>query len=45
MPQTAQAVGESAPEWGSEIGGLGKVKEQVEEIFGITQRYSLFFKG
>jgi len=33
------------PDWDTEIGGLEMVKEQVEEIFGITQRYSLFFKG
>lgn len=39
------SLSESVPDWEREIGGLGKVKEQVEEIFGITQRYSLFFKG
>jgi hypothetical protein len=33
------------PDWESEIGGLQQVKTQVEEIFGVTQRYSLFFKG
>jgi hypothetical protein len=38
-------LSENVPDWASEIGGLTQVKEQVEEIFGITQRYSLFFKG
>eukprot|EP00347_Sterkiella_histriomuscorum_P013019 403366324 len=44
FPQT-QSLSDSVPDWEHEIGGLKMVKEQVEEIFGITQRYSLFFKG
>lgn len=39
------AQGDSVPDWDTEIGGLKSVKEQVEEIFGIPQRYHLFFKG
>jgi hypothetical protein len=36
---------ENVPDWNLDIGGLKAVKQQVEEIFGVTQRYSLFFKG
>jgi hypothetical protein len=27
---------DSVPDWKTEVGGLEKVKEQVEEMFGIT---------
>ena len=40
-----QAAGEGVPDWNTEIGGLAQVKEQVEDMFGVTQRYSAFFKG
>ena len=40
-----QASGENVPDWESEIGGLYHVKEQVEDMFGVTQQYSVFFKG
>ena len=36
---------ESAPDWDTEIGGLSKAKEKVREMFGVTQKYSIFFKG
>lgn len=42
---TSFSITENVPDWQTEIGGLSEVKQQVEEIFGITQRYSLFFKG
>ena len=45
LPAANAAVAEVVPDWQTEIGGLRMIKEQVEEIFGITQRYSLFFKG
>ena len=34
-----------APDWETEIGGLSEVKGIVEDMFGVTQRYNLFFKG
>lgn len=40
-----QVVSDGVPDWDSEIGGLKEVKEQIEEIFGIPQRYHIFFKG
>jgi hypothetical protein len=40
-----QNLGEGVPDWDTEIGGLREAKERIEEIFGITQRYSIFFKG
>ena len=40
-----QAAGEGVPDWSTEIGGLAQVREQVEDMFGVTQRYSAFFKG
>ena len=39
------AAGDNVPDWQTEIGGLADVKEQVEDMFGVTQRYSVFFKG
>ena len=33
------------PDWDTEIGGLFQVKEQVEDMFGVTQQFSVFFKG
>ena len=31
-----QAAGEGVPDWSTEIGGLTQVKEQVEDMFGVT---------
>jgi ATP-dependent 26S proteasome regulatory subunit len=36
---------ESAPDWETEVGGLHEQKMQIEEIFHISQRFALFFKG
>lgn len=36
---------ENAPCWTTEIGGLISAKQIVTEMFGITQKYSLFFSG
>lgn len=33
------------PDWVTEIGGLAHVKASVNDMFGVTQRYSVFFKG
>jgi hypothetical protein len=30
------SLSENVPDWNTEIGGLNLVKEQVEEIFGVT---------
>ncbi len=30
------SLSENVPDWDNEIGGLKMIKEQVEEIFGIT---------
>jgi len=30
------SLSDSVPDWNTEIGGLKQVKEQIEEIFGIT---------
>ena len=40
-----QAAGDNVPDWNTEIGGLLHVKSQVEDMFGVTQQYSVFFKG
>ena len=40
-----QVAGDSVADWETEIGGLKAVKSQVEDIFGVTQRYAAFFKG
>jgi len=46
FPETMQqGAGENVPDWETEIGGLDHVKEQVEDMFGVTQQYSVFFKG
>ena len=46
FPDTIQqASGKNVPDWEKEIGGLGQVKDQVEDIFGVTQQYSVLFKG
>ena len=45
FPQCSQDALESAPDWDADIGGLNKVKEVIEEIFGISQKYSIFFQG
>jgi peroxin-1 len=45
FPKQKTDITESAPDWDTEIGGLIKVKEKVEEIFGLSQKYSVFFKG
>jgi len=34
-----------APDWEAEIGGLKEPKEKIEEIFGVAQKYSMFFQG
>lgn len=36
---------ENAPDWDEEIGGLADQKAIVAEMFGVTQKYSFFFKG
>lgn len=45
FPMSSHDALESAPDWNKDIGGLGHVKEVIEEIFGISQKYSIFFKG
>jgi len=37
-------VKETAPDW-DQIGGLAHQKELIEEIFGVTQKYAMLFKG
>ena len=39
------SIAESAPDWQSEIGGLSYAKEKIDEMFGVAQKYSIFFKG
>ena len=41
----SQGILDQAPDWDEEIGGLTEVKETIEEIFGISQKYSIFFKN
>lgn len=43
FPQTTTNITESAADWDTEIGGLAEPKEKIEEIFGIAQKYSIFF--
>lgn len=45
FPSANTAIAENAPDWDSEIGGLKFAKEKIEEMFGISQKYSIFFKG
>ena len=45
FPNANTAISESAPDWDTEIGGLKVAKEKIEEMFGISQKYSIFFKG
>jgi peroxin-1 len=40
----SQSITDSAADWDTEIGGLLEAKTRVEEIFGIAQRFSIFFK-
>ena len=45
FPKGDAAISESAPDWEKEIGGLSYAKEKIEEMFGVAQKYSMFFKG
>ena len=45
FPQSATCITEAAADWDTEIGGLAEPKEKIEEIFGVAQKYSIFFKG
>ena len=46
FPQSMKHDSEAeVPDWDTEIGGLHQVKEQVEDMFGVTQQFSVFFKG
>ena len=45
FPQTSEDALEAAPSWQEDIGGLENVKEVIEEIFGVSSKYSVFFKG
>ena len=40
----SQSITDTAADWDTEIGGLQEAKDRVEEIFGVAQRFSIFFQ-
>lgn len=45
FPQASKNAEANCPDWSLEIGGLSEPKRQITEMFGITQKYGLFFVG